>query len=231
MKTDFYNKTGEKAGSVELPDAIFARKWAPQLVHQALLAQVANSRNVIAHTKGISEVRGGGRKIYAQKHTGNARHASNRAPIFKGGGVAHGPTKDRNYSLKINQKMKQAAIFSVLSKKLSVGQVQIIDTLNMTNPKTKEVFSFLNGFVSKVSGTDIKKVKMSALLIPSADNRALYRATRNIEKAKSLDPRSLNVYDLMKYKNVIIDRDAISTIGKTYGTKQKEQAVGNNKAK
>lgn len=206
MKTDLYNQKAEKIGTVELPERVFGRKWSSQLVHQALTAQTANSRQTLAHAKGRHEVRGGGRKPWAQKHTGRARHSSIRSPIWKGGGVAHGPVKERIFEVKINKKMKQAAIFSVLSRKLKDGEVKIVDSLEIKEPKTKLVASLLMGLSNK----------SSTLVVPSEKNPNIYRATRNIPKAKSLSPKALNIYDLLKYKNVLLDKEAVAVIDSTY---------------
>ncbi|OGY60174.1 MAG: 50S ribosomal protein L4 [Candidatus Colwellbacteria bacterium RIFCSPLOWO2_01_FULL_48_10] len=214
MKADLYNKKAEKIGTVELPNRIFARKWSPQLVHQALLAQTANSRENVAHSKGRDEVKGGGKKPYAQKHTGRARHGSIRSPIFRGGGVAHGPSKTRDFSVKINKKMRQAALFSLMSRKLNDGDIMIVESLALETSKTKEVFSFLKAFTGKVSG--VKKSTLSVLMIPALENRSIYKAARNIPKVKSLGPKSLNVYDLLKYKHVLVDKGAVEAIAKTY---------------
>ncbi len=207
MTTDLYNQKAEKIGTVELPERIFGRKWSSQLVHQALTAQTANGRQTLAHAKGRDEVRGGGKKPYAQKHTGRARHSSIRSPIWKGGGVAHGPSKDRDFGVKINKKMKQAALFTVLSRKFKDGEIKVVDSLTIKEPKTKAVAEFL-----KV----LSVPKISALIVPDEKNAHIYRATRNLPKAKSISGKSLNVYDLLKYKNVILDKGAIAVIDKTY---------------
>src|SRR5438105_1748720 len=116
-KTDLYNQENKKVGTVELPDKFFGVKWNPTLVHQALVAEMANARQPLAHAKGRGDVRGGGKKPYMQKHTGRARAGSTRSPIWKGGGVTHGPLKEKVYSKKINTKMKRLALYSILSKK------------------------------------------------------------------------------------------------------------------
>ena len=207
MTTDLYNQKAEKIGTVELPERVFGRRWSSQLVHQALVAQTANSRQTLAHAKGRDEVRGGGKKPYAQKHTGRARHSSIRSPIWRGGGVAHGPTKEKNFSVKINKKMRQAALFTVLSRKFKDGEIKVVDSLIIKEPKTKVVADFL-----KI----LSAPKISALIVPNEKNEHIYRATRNIPRAKSLSPKSLNVYDLLKYKNVVLDKEAVGIIDKTY---------------
>ncbi|MCL5016165.1 MAG: 50S ribosomal protein L4 [Patescibacteria group bacterium] len=212
MKLDVYNKTGEVVGNVEAPDRVFNRKWNSDLVNQALRAQENNSRQNLAHAKTRSEVSGGGRKPWRQKHTGRSRQGSSRSPIWVHGGVAHGPTKEKDYSVKLNKKMRQAAIFSLLSKKLADGELKVIDSLNL-GEKTKLAHSFLTSFFNKI-GRDGKKV--SVLLIPNSENRVIYRAARNIPSVKSLDPISINVYDLLRYRDVLLDKESISVISKHY---------------
>ena len=128
MTTEVYNLQGQRVGKLELPGNIFGVKWNPVLVHQALLAQLANRRNPWAHAKGRGEVRGGGRKPWRQKGTGRARHGSIRSPLWVGGGKAHGPIKSRDYSQKLNKKMRRLAILSVLSKKAKDGDIKFFDT-------------------------------------------------------------------------------------------------------
>lgn len=199
MKAPVYNLQNEAVGEVELSDKIFARPWNADLVHQALLAQQANRRIPWAHTKGRSEVSGGGKKPWKQKHTGRARHGSIRSPIWRGGGTTHGPSKERDFSQKINKKMLRAAIYSVLSKKLAEGKLKVVDSLVLELPKTKTLFSA------------IKNV-LPALLVSTIKNQNLNRASRNIPRAKSLNGASLNVEDLLKYKNILLDQNAVAEI-------------------
>jgi large subunit ribosomal protein L4 len=207
MLAEVYNSVNEKIDRLELPSRIFGRRWNPDLVHQALQVQLANEREPLAHTKGRGEVRGGGRKPWKQKHTGRARHGSVRSPIWKGGGVTHGPTKEKKYSLKINQKMRQAAIFSVLSKKLKDDEIRIIDALSLDKPKTKLVLGILKNFFDS---------RKSVLVIPEEGNKSVYRATANLPRVKSIDPRSLNVYDLLRHKYIFLEKNAVSTINNHY---------------
>lgn len=199
MKVQIYNLKNEAVGEIELSDKIFARPWNADLVHQALLAQQANRRIPWAHTKGRSEVSGGGKKPWKQKHTGRARHGSIRSPIWRGGGTTHGPSKERDFSQKINKKMLRAAIYSVLSKKLAEGKLKVVDSLALELPKTKTLFAV------------IKKV-LPALLVSTIKNQNLNRASRNIPRAKSLNGASLNVEDLLKYKNILLDQNAVTEI-------------------
>lgn len=205
--TEIYNKDLHKVGTIDLPRRLFARKWSAQLVHQALVTQMANARKRIAYARGRGEVRGGGKKPWPQKGTGRSRQGSIRSPLWKGGGVTHGPTLTRNYSMKINKKMRQGAIFSVLSKKFTDGEVKIIDSLDLKEPKTKELAQVLHGFL---------KSKPNALLVPGLGNRNVYAASRNLPKVKALNPKTLNVYDLLKFKNVVLEKDAISVLEEHY---------------
>jgi len=199
-----YNNLAELTGEVDLSDRIFAATWNPDLVHQALQAQIANSRKTLAHAKGRGEVRGGGKKPWRQKGTGRARHGSIRSPIWKGGGVTHGPTKDKIFTVKINKKMKQAAIFSVLSKKLADGDLKIVESLAIAEPKTKLAVQIIYNF------------SKNALLIPAVSNKNIYRASANLPKIKSIGPASLNVYDLLCYKNILLDKEAVAIIENHY---------------
>src|SRR5271156_592944 len=137
MNADVYNLQNEKVGTMELPAEVFGTKWSPTLVKQVLEAQLANARSPWAHTKGRGEVRGGGKKPWAQKGTGRARHGSTRSPIWVGGGKAHGPRKERDYSQKVNKKMKRVALFSALSKKVKDGEFKVFESLVLSAPKTK----------------------------------------------------------------------------------------------
>ena len=204
MKTQVYNLKGESVGEVDLPDQIFARPWNPDLVHQVLLAQEANQHHNWAHAKGRGEVRGGGKKPWKQKHTGRARHGSIRSPIWKGGGVSHGPTKERDFSQKVNKKMAKAAVYSALSKKLADGEVKVVDSLQLNSPKTKEFFLNLKALLSGRT--------LSALVIPTSKNPNINRAARNIPKVYSLLASSLNVSEVFKHKNIVIDKSAVAEI-------------------
>ncbi len=130
MKADVYNLNNEVVGSVDLPDTVFGVRYNAALVKQVIDAQLANRRSPWAHTKTRGEVSGGGKKPWRQKGTGRARHGSTRSPIWVGGGVAHGPRNDRDYSQKVNKKMKQAALFAAISRKAKDGEVKVFDTLD-----------------------------------------------------------------------------------------------------
>lgn len=206
MKSQVYNLNGEVTDKIDLPDFIFNRPWNSSLVQQVLLAQQANNRQIIAHAKGRGEVRGGGKKPWRQKGTGRSRHGSIRSPIWKGGGVTHGPTKEKRYGQKINKKMKKAAIYSVVSKKLSDHELKIIDSFNASNfVKTKQLDLALKKFLVQPKNSK----KLSVLLVPNQENKMVFRVAANIPKVKSLRPKDLNVEDLLKYKHIIFDVKAV----------------------
>lgn len=206
MKADLYNKDGQKIGQIDLPSRIFGVSWNADLVHQALRTQAANSRQPLAHAKGRGDVRGGGKKPWRQKGTGRARHGSIRSPIWKGGGVTHGPNKEKVFSLKINKKMRQQAVFSVLSRRLKDGEMRIIDTINVAEPKTKLLVSWLKVF----------SPKENALCVVGQENKNIYKAANNLPKVSIASARTLNVYDLLRPAMILMDRVAVEEIKQHY---------------
>ena len=207
MKADIFNQQNNKVDEIELPDKIFTVKWNPNLVHQALMIQLANRREPIAHAKGRGEVRGGGKKPWRQKGTGRSRHGSIRSPIWIGGGVTHGPTKERKFGGKINKKANRLAIFSILSKKLENKEFKLIDDLKIEPAKSKNAVMFLK----KIFGD-----KPNALLIASTDNQKIKRLVSNIKNIDAIGAKSLNIYDLLKYKNILSEKKAVKEIEECY---------------
>jgi len=212
MKADIYNLNNEVVGTMELPAAVFGTKWSPLVVQQVLEAQIANARQPLAHVKDRSEVRGGGKKPWRQKGTGRARHGSTRSPIWVGGGKAHGPRNDKDYSQKVNKKMKRVALFAVLSRKAKDGELKVFDTLVVDAPKTKNVAAVLKKALSPKKG----EKRFDVLLVSDNANKNLFRATSNLQKTKTIEAGSLNVYDIMNHKNLFIDKSALETIEKHY---------------
>ncbi len=206
MTIDVFDKNNNKAGTAELSDRVFNVEWNADLVHQALVAQLANRREPLAHTKGRGEVRGGGKKPWKQKGTGRARHGSIRSPIWKGGGVTFGPNKDRNFSKKINAKMNRLAIFAVLSKKVEENRLKVFESFGAVADKTKDWNVFLKSVID---------LRSNALIIPTAENN-INKTISNIKNVNSISPKSLNVYDLLKAKNIIIEKQTVSEIENHY---------------
>ena len=181
------------------------------MVAQVLRAQLANRRKPWAHAKTRAEVRGGGRKPWAQKGTGHARHGSIRSPLWVGGGKSHGPTKERDYSQKVNKKMNRAALFSVLSKKLKEAELKVFETLEPEAPKTK-IFAVTLGKILDIN----RKKKYDALFIAGRESKNIMRASSNLPKAKAVRANSLNVYDALNYKNIFVEKEAAEEIVQHY---------------
>ncbi len=212
MNADVYNLKNEKVGTVELPEAVFGVRWNPTLVKQVLEAQLANARDPWAHAKGRSEVRGGGKKPWRQKGTGRARHGSIRSPLWVGGGKAHGPNKERDYSQKVNKKMKRAALFSALSRKFKDGEVKVFENWAIEAPKTKILAQTLSAILAMKKSAK----RFDALLVSGELNKNLSRASANLQKAKALDVASLNLHDVMNHKNIFIEQTAPAAIAKHF---------------
>jgi large subunit ribosomal protein L4 len=216
MNVDVYNLQNEKVGTIELPVLVFGARWNALLVKQALDAQLANKREPWAHTKTRGEVSGTGKKPWRQKGTGRARHGSKRSPLWVGGGVAHGPRNDRDYSQKINKKMKRAALFSALSHKAKEGEIKVFETLALEAPKTKAFAASLRALLNMKKNAKRYDVLLVAANGSGAENKNLFRASSNLQKTKALDAASLNVYDILNHKNVFLDKEAVATIAKHY---------------
>ena len=200
-----YNQKGKEAGDITLPESIFGLKWNADLVHQVVVSMLSTAREHISHTKDRGEVSGGGKKPWKQKGTGRARHGSSRSPIWVGGGVAHGPRKDKNYDRKVNRKMKTKAIFTILSKKFKDGEVLFIDSLKLSTPKTKDAKEILVSLGS-VKGYEklATKRKNAAYIGISSKDVATEKSFQNIGSIKVDEFRNVNPVDLMNTKFVVI---------------------------
>ncbi|MHB9019466.1 MAG: 50S ribosomal protein L4 [Minisyncoccota bacterium] len=198
-----YNQKGEVKGEMELPKFLQV-EWNPLLVKQVVDSLIANSRQVIANTKGRGEVSGGGRKPWKQKGTGRARQGSIRSPIWKGGGVTFGPKKETDFSKKINKKMLKKALIVVLARKAKDGELKLVENFELASSKTKAV----SGMINKITGG-----KSSLLLIDKANKNANL-ATRNLKNVKNLMPENLNAFELMNRKNVLMEVTTLEKYGK-----------------
>ncbi len=196
---------GKETGKVLLPEHVFGVAWNADLVQQVVTAMQANARNPIAHTKDRGEVSGTGKKPWKQKGTGSARHGSRRSPIWRTGGVAHGPRNERTYDQKINKKMRAKALYCVLSKKLKAGHILFVDTLSFTTPKTKEAKEAI-GALAKVDGyTTLATKRVNAALIATTDrNDATVKSLRNFGSIMLEEVRNLNPVDVLKYKYLVL---------------------------
>lgn len=201
MKVDVVNMQGEKVDSADLPAAIFEAPIKQDLMHQALVRQMANARAGTHNTKSRGEVRGGGRKPWRQKGTGRARHGSRRSPIWVGGGKVHTP-KPRDYSVKMPRKMRRAALRSALSAKAADKSIVVLDALSVEAPKTKVMAETLQKLVGE----------SSALVLMAGDDVNVEKSVRNLPSAKTLSAEYLNVRDLLGYDRVIMPLDVLDMI-------------------
>lgn len=206
MKTKVYNLEGKETGEVELPERIFNVPVNEDLIHQVVVAQMANAREVLADTKDRGEVSGGGKKPWKQKGTGRARHGSTRSPIWKGGGVTFGPTSDRNFEKRINKKMKAKALFMVLSEKLREQKILVLEDVVMAKPSTKEMLKSL----VKLS------IKSKALLALGKKNDNVIKSVGNIASVSLIASDSLNVVDLLKNDLFVVNKEGLKKIEETY---------------
>ena len=195
---------GEQVSDLQLSDSVFAAPIHVPAMHQVVVAQLANLRQVTHSCKGRGEVRGGGRKPWRQKHTGRARHGSTRSPIWVGGGVAHGPSP-RDYSQKVNKKVRRLALRSALSLKVRDNLLTVVDHIDLDTPSTKEML----GFIDKMG---VKK----PLIVLHEPNDAVSKSVRNIPDARAINVGNINVYDLLNYQNLILTQEAVARIEEVY---------------
>lgn len=201
MKVPVLNIKGEEVNSIELPADVFEAKVNVGLMHQAFVRQRANARLGTHKAKSRGEVNLSTRKIYRQKGTGRARHGSRNAPIFVGGGVAHGP-QPRDYSVKMPRKMRQAALRSALTAKVQDGGLVLVDSLTLEDPKTRGMVPVLRALVGD----------SSALILLSNSNANVERSANNIPDAKTLRVNYLNIRDLLSYEKVVMPLDALDVV-------------------
>lgn len=217
-KVALYNQKGDKKGDVTVSDTIFAAKFNEDLIHQALVRQLANARlGMIAHTKTRSEVRGGGRKPFRQKGTGRARQGSIRSPHQVGGGVAHGPRNNRNFKKDMPKKQRRLALFSALSAKLGESKVIALDKYE-GELKTKP-------FAAMLKSLPIEK---DVLVVVAEKNELIQKSSRNIPFAKALLVNYLNIADLQKYDTVLFEEAALKKIEEVFI--EKTSSKTNNEA-
>lgn len=220
IKLNVYNQAAAKAGTVELSEKVFGLKLNESLVHQAMVTQMSNERQVLAHTKGRSEVRGGGRKPWRQKGTGRARVGSSRSPLWIGGGVTFGPTKDRNFKKKINRKMKQQAICMVLADRAANNSLVVLDKFDISEYKTKTVNAILKNIEGKIlNKQNDKKSKRSILVVNDDKGEPFKYSVRNLAGIKNINLENINIVDLLNYQNLVITENVAKKLEGLYGNK------------
>lgn len=211
MKVAVYNQNGESVGEVELNDKIFGVKPSLHLMAEAVRIQASNARKGLAHTKTRGDVSGGGKKPWKQKGTGRARAGSIRSPIWRGGGITFGPSSARNWERKINKKAKTKALFMSLSDKAKDGKIIVIDKIKMEVPKTKDFVNMIAIFSEKLNNLGRKQM----FLLPKKDE-TLMKASRNIPSVQPTIATSLNIADVMRADNLLVLKDSLPVIEKTY---------------
>ena len=204
-KIDVYNVEGKKVSDVELNEAVFGIEPNEAIVHSVLVNYLANQRQGTQSTKTRAEVRGGGRKPWRQKGTGRARQGSIRAPQWIKGGIALGP-KPRSYKYRINKKEKQLAIKSLLSSKVLENDLVVVDKFDFKEIKTKQMANAMNNL----------KVEDKALVVIPEKNENVQKSARNLANVRTSSVSTLNVFDLLKYKKLVLTVDAVKKIEEVY---------------
>lgn len=212
-KIKVYNLSGKEVSEKEVDDKIFAVKTKKEVIHLAAVAQRANSRIAIANTKTKGEVRGGGKKPWKQKGTGQARAGSNRSPLWRGGGIIFGPRSNRNFSIKINKKAKNLAMRMMLSDKVAENKLILLEKLEVTDGKTKSFKKIISALPCK---------NHLSLVSLAGKNEQVLNAARNMNKTAICAANSLNVIDLLKYEYLVSDLDGLNKIVEVYKVKNKE---------
>lgn len=206
MKIEIFNQKGEVAKTVELPEEVFQVEVKEELIHQALIRQLSNARNPIAHTQTKGEVSGGGRKPFRQKGTGNARQGSITNPHFVGGGVAFGPRNTRNFEIDMPKKQRRKALLMALTVKAHEKKVFGLESYEDKDAKTKKMAEL----ISKLP------VTRNVLFITSEPNELLKRVSRNLQNVKTITAPYVNIHDLQKYDSICFVGDSIEKTKNTF---------------
>lgn len=205
METTIYNQSGKKAGTISLPEKFFGLKWNADLVHQVITSMMSSRRSGLAHVKDRGDVSGGGKKPWKQKGTGRARHGSTRSPIWRHGGVTHGPRSDKNYDRKVNDKMRKKALYTVLSQKLRDGEILLLNEVKLSAIKTKDAKKVIVD-ISDIKGFEmIKGKKKNALILslPGKDKN-VEKSFKNFNNMSVVEARNLNPVDILNYRYLAI---------------------------
>ncbi len=202
MEIKIYNQEGKASGTIELNESIFAVVVNENLIHRALVYQLANARLNVAHTKTRWERRGSTRKIYRQKGTGRARMGSNRSPIRKKGWVVFGPKNNRNFTLSMNKKERRLALFSVLTSKLNSNNLVVVDGVSFEAPKTKEADKFYKAL----------PYEKNILFGLAEKNEGIEKSSSNLPYVKTILVNYLNIKDLLKYNTLVLEKSALDNL-------------------
>jgi len=209
VQVSVYNRSGQEVERIDLDETVFGLSMNQAVVHQAMVRQRANARTGTASTKTRGRVAGSTRKMYRQKGTGNARAGARSSPLRRGGGVIFGP-QPRSYKQAMPKKMRRLALKCMLSAKVSDGELKVIDSLEFTEPSTKNMLSILEAF----------DIKSSALVVTAEPGVNVIKSARNIQKVKTLPANLLNVVDLLSHKDLLMTVDAARLVESIWGKKQ-----------
>ena len=206
MESVIYNIEGKKIGTVNLSERVFGVRWNADLVKQVADSLLSTKRKNVAHTKDRGEVRGGGKKPWRQKGTGRARHGSIRSPIWVGGGVTGGPRNEKNFYRKISKKMRIKALYTILSQKLRDKEILFVDSIALSEPKTKIAVRILKSLSDITGFKNIFSKKNNATVVAmSGKNKMTERAFDNLGNIEVVEARNLNPLLLLEYKYLIIE--------------------------
>ena len=210
MKADIYNLKAEKTGQVTLVDSVFGQTINPSLLSQAVRVYLSNQRKASAVAKDRSQVAGTTKKVWSQKGTGRARHGDSRAPIFVGGGSAHGPQGDQNYKLKMSKKMTKKALTTAYSQFAQAKSIIVIENITKIKPKTKIAHTLLTKLLTSKKITQLKKIG----LIYSSKDKVVKTAFNNIPYINLINLESINVYQLLQNNFLIFSQDCLTIVNK-----------------
>lgn len=229
LELPIFSMTGKKVGTIALPERVFGAPWKADLVHQVTTALQANARLGRAHTKDRSEVSGGGKKPWKQKGTGQARHGSTRSPIWRHGGIAHGPRNARDYGEKVNRKMRVGALYSALSKKAKDGEIILVDKLSFAEPKTSAAKAALSALAKGAGAGRLEtKNRNAALIALSAYDTNAIRSFRNLGNVMTEESRNLNPLDVLAHAYLVIENPEQAFSALSARLPAGRQAVPNN---
>lgn len=203
---DLYDMNRSVVGQLELRDDIFAVPVKPHVIHEVVLYQLAKRRAGTAKVKGRSEIAGGGKKPWRQKGTGRARAGTSRSPVWRGGGIIHGP-QPRTYDMRVPKKVRRLALKMALTQKLLDRELTVLDQFQLEQIKTRDFAALLNRF----------ELGKTLVVIPSQDEKVV-KSARNIPNVKVLRSEGLNVYDLLNYHNLLLTRETVGKIEESIGS-------------
>lgn len=210
-----YNTAAKEVGTMDLSPTVFAAPVKESVLHQVVTALQANARRPYAHVKDRSEVRGGGRKPWRQKGTGRARHGSSRSPIWRSGGATFGPRNVRNFSQKVNKKVKKAAMRMVLSDKAANKRLVVVDSFKDMTGKTKEAAGVYQRLVGLADVEQKKKGLPKTLVVVSGGYGLTGRATSNIPHVQVRSNNDLSVLDVLKSKVLVMSKEAVEAVSES----------------